>query len=106
MLGASSDTYVDLGLLVSAENDAGFEMAELDTTMENLLELTVTDMFGRTKVDTIELRMPEPPDSLRFDASMGVDRIEFGGYVERHILKSCSRPGACAYYAAPGRRAR
>ena len=72
----STDTYPDLGPLVQAENVSGFHISEADTTTENDLCITITDLFGRTYVDTFELRLPEAPDSLTFNTALGPDRMQ------------------------------
>jgi hypothetical protein len=72
----STDVYPDLVPFTGAKNAAGFRIAEPDTTSENRLAVEVVDLFGRSYQDTIELRPPDPPANLFFDASHGVDRIE------------------------------
>jgi len=71
----ASDTYVELAPLVEAENAAGFRLSEVNSTVENAIALTVVDRFGRTAVDTFELRRPVAPTNLVFDASLGGDRL-------------------------------
>ena len=49
---------------------------ELDTISENDLEVTITDIYGRTLIDSIELRGPDAPLFLAFDSSIGPDRLQ------------------------------
>jgi len=72
----STDIYADISPLGSSNNTAGFHIKEAIVTIENDMELTITDLFGNVYLDTIELRIPDPPSNLMFDASKGADRIE------------------------------
>jgi len=72
----STDSYPDLPLLAQSENVAGFLISEADTTLENALRISITDLHSREYVDTFELRVPDPPDSLVFNTSLGPDRLE------------------------------
>jgi hypothetical protein len=72
----STDAYPDLASFVEDENVDGFHISETDVSAEHRLEITVTDLFSRAYVDTIELRRPLPPTDLVFDASLGPDRLE------------------------------
>jgi hypothetical protein len=72
----STDTYPDLAPVAPAENDNGFDLLETTTAVEHEVEITITDLYGRAYLDTIELRYPLPPSNLTFDVSIGVDRIE------------------------------
>jgi len=72
----SADTYPDITPFTAAENASGFHIIEQDTTSENNLEVTITDIYGRTLVDSIELRGPDAPLILVFDSSLGTDRLQ------------------------------
>jgi hypothetical protein len=71
----SADSYPSLGHLDEAENTTGFRLSEVSSLVENDITVTLTDAFGRTVIDTIELRPPDAPQDLVFDASLGGDRI-------------------------------
>ena len=71
-----TDSYPDLLPFTAGENVAGYHLEETDTSIENLIAVEVTDLFGRVYRDTVELRAPFPPYSLVFDAGLGVDRIK------------------------------
>ncbi len=71
----STDTYPDIAPQVAAENTGEFRMSEAWVTTDNLLEVDISDAYGRTRLDTIELRRPDPPSNLSFDPSLGVDRL-------------------------------
>jgi hypothetical protein len=68
--------YPDLGPVTGAENVSGFRLSETNSAVANPLRVVITDSFGRTVEDTLELRPPDAPTSLTFDPSLGVDRIE------------------------------
>jgi hypothetical protein len=72
----STDAYANLGSFVEGENTDGFHIQETDVSAEHRLEITVTDLFTRAYVDTIELRVPLPPTALVLDAGYGIDRIK------------------------------
>jgi hypothetical protein len=72
----SSDSFADLAAIAAAENIDGFHIAETTTASGHDLEITITDIYGRAYLDTVELRYPSPPTNLLFDVSIGVDRIE------------------------------
>jgi hypothetical protein len=72
----SLDAYADLDLMESGENLDGFHILETSTAVEHRLQVRITDIFGATYLDTIELRKPYPPSNLVFDASLGDDRIQ------------------------------
>ena len=72
----SIDSYPDLTPLTSAENASGFHVSESGVTLANALRIAITDSHSRTYVDTFELREPNAPTGLLFDASLGPDRIE------------------------------
>lgn len=67
--------YPELSPLEEAENLVGFELYETSVLSENPIAISVTDLFGRTVVDTFELRRPAPPANLAFDASLGEEKI-------------------------------
>lgn len=67
--------YPYLSAMSAAENTTGFRLMESDTTMEHWLRIVLTDAFGRTVADTVELRPPSAPGMLEFDASLGADRL-------------------------------
>jgi len=81
----STDTYPDITPFMAAENVSGFHIMELDTISENDLEVTITDLYGRTIVDVIELRVPAAPTSLNFDSSLGPDRLEISWFLSIHV---------------------
>jgi hypothetical protein len=72
----STDVYENVSPLTAGENASGFHIVEGETTSEHLLAVSIVDLFGRVFRDTVELRPPDPPGGLGFDASRGVDRIE------------------------------
>jgi hypothetical protein len=72
----STDSYPNILPFTAAENTSGFHIIETTTVSEHWVAVDILDLFGRTHLDTIELRVPGPPTSLSFDASLGVDRIE------------------------------
>jgi hypothetical protein len=71
----SVDVYPDIGSMAAEENSAGFLLSETNTLALNYLEINVTDLYGRSIVDTVEFREPIAPGNLRFDTSLGEDRI-------------------------------
>ncbi|MCK5408413.1 MAG: VCBS repeat-containing protein, partial [Candidatus Krumholzibacteria bacterium] len=71
----SLDDYPDIASMDEADNNSVFRMSEADVSTEHYLEITVTDSWGRARVDTVELRRPVPPSNLKFDPSLGVDRL-------------------------------
>ncbi len=71
-----TDVYPDLSSIIGGENLAGFHLEETNTSIENLVEVAVTDLFGRVYRDTVELRVPDPPLAIEFDSSLGPDRLE------------------------------
>jgi hypothetical protein len=70
-----TDSYLDLAAMAEGENVGGFVLTEPNVSTEHDLEITVTDAWGRTYVDTLELRPPDPPNNLSFDSSLGSDRL-------------------------------
>jgi len=72
----STDTYGAIISLASAENTAGFMLQEPSTATEHRLEITITDLYGRTVLDTFELRPPAPPSNLALDPKLGPDRLQ------------------------------
>ena len=71
----SVDTCLDIAPFAEGENLFGFYMTEVDTTTEHRLRIEITDAYARAFIDTIELRPPDPPGMLSFDASRGADRL-------------------------------
>jgi hypothetical protein len=72
----STDVYPpQLAALAEAENSGGFLLDETSVAVENAIEIVVTDAYGRSVSDTLELRAPLPPSALLFDAGLGVDRL-------------------------------
>ncbi len=71
-----TDAYSDMFPFVGDENLAGFHLEETNTSVENLVEVAVTDLFGHVYQDTIELRVPDPPMALEIDPSLGLDRLQ------------------------------
>lgn len=72
----STDTYPDLAPYDEGENVSGFHMQEINSLLEDHLEITITDGYGRTFVDTVELRFPLPPIGLTFNSSLGPDKLK------------------------------
>lgn len=72
----STDACPDLTPFSEAENDSGFHMQEVNTLLDKRLEINITDNYGRTYTDTVELRAPLPPGAIAFDSSFGLDRLE------------------------------
>ncbi|HEU4365059.1 MAG TPA: FG-GAP-like repeat-containing protein, partial [Candidatus Krumholzibacteria bacterium] len=68
--------YPDLALLEESESSTGFVLHEVDTTIENPLQLTITDHEGRTLTRTIEMRAPAAPSIFSFDATVGIDKMK------------------------------
>jgi hypothetical protein len=71
----SVDTYPDLAPMAAAQNTSGFDLKEMETTVEHRIRIVVTDTHSRTYADTVEFRPPLPPGPLSFDASLGPDRL-------------------------------
>ncbi len=69
----SVNTFGSVQPLQSATNAAVFTFVE--DIPGSFLELTLSDNYGRTIVDTLELSPPTPPTDLLFDSGHGVDRI-------------------------------
>jgi Peptidase family C25/FlgD Ig-like domain/FG-GAP-like repeat len=65
----------DIAPLAERESASAFQVSEADPTIENHLQLVVTDSYGRTLTRTIELREPLAPAIQSFDASFGVDKM-------------------------------
>jgi len=74
-VGSASDAYPDLGAMGAAENSSGFILLEPDVSAAHEIEITITDDWGRAYVDTFELRPPDPPADLMFNAGLGADRL-------------------------------
>ncbi len=72
----STDTLPAIPSLVQSENTAGLSMSEASVATEHRLGLTITDLYGRAFVDTVELRPPLPPSALLVDPSFGPTRLE------------------------------
>ncbi len=72
----SVDTYPELPAATGAENVAGFPIRESSVATEHHLQLTVTDVNGRSWVKVFELRPPVPPTTMTFDPSLGPDRLQ------------------------------
>jgi hypothetical protein len=92
-------SYPDIGPLEEAENASGFVVSEVNAAVENPITITVTDRYGRPVSDTFELRPPDPPSDLSFDASLGEDRIAVAWIgspstdVDRYRLYRSTTPG-------------
>jgi hypothetical protein len=71
----STSVIADMGPLDEVENTTGLRMSEADVLTEHRMQFTVTDAYGRSVVDTLELRPPLPPTNLSFDPSLGTDRL-------------------------------
>ncbi len=67
--------YPALAPLSEAENLTGFQLTEANVTIENPLEIVVTDSFGRSFTHVFELREPVAPVIQNFDASLGIDKM-------------------------------
>lgn len=96
----SLSTYPDLAHLANGENSTAFVLSETVAALENLIEITITDYYNRVLRDTLELREPQAPSDLIFDASQGSDRINVSwtaspsGDVNRyHIYHSTTQGG-------------
>ena len=66
--------YADIPLL-GVEYGDGFVIRETDVLAVNILELTLTDAYGRELTKRLELREPDPPQRLFLDASYGPNEI-------------------------------
>ncbi len=71
----SLDTFDDAVPLSAVENAAGFRLSEASVTIENALELVVTDARGVEVQHALELRGPSPPAIQSFNPGLGVDRM-------------------------------
>jgi len=71
----SVDSYADVTSMTEAENTLGFRLSERNTLMFNYLEINVTDAHGRLLSNTVEFREPIAPGNLRFNTSLGEDKI-------------------------------
>jgi hypothetical protein len=71
----SLDSFADAGPLVAVENALGFRLSETDVSLENPLEIVVTDARGVELHHTIELRAPIPPLITSFNPGLGVDKM-------------------------------
>ena len=65
----------NIAALAERESATAFRLLEANSTIENHLQLVVTDSFGRSLTRTIELRQPLAPTIQSFDASLGVDKM-------------------------------
>jgi hypothetical protein len=75
-VAVSAAAFPDLDLLAEAENMAGFQLSESNTTIENPLQITIVDHEGRILTREVELRAPGAPSILSFDATLGVDKMK------------------------------
>jgi len=76
VMADSTDTYGAIATLAERENTSGWSLTEPDVSVPHRLEIASTDVYGRAMCDTVELRIPLPPDSIVIDPSLGPDRLE------------------------------
>ncbi|HEX5131271.1 MAG TPA: C25 family cysteine peptidase [Candidatus Krumholzibacteria bacterium] len=72
----SIDTYPALPTVTGAENVDGFAIREDSVNVAHNLRLEVTDVYGRTVARQFDLRAPQAPDNVKFDPSLGADRLK------------------------------
>jgi len=71
----STDTYLDLDPMIYGENVTGFVLIEPNVSVENSMEIVITDAYGRSVFERFELRAPDPPANLSFNPAFGSDRL-------------------------------
>lgn len=71
----SLDALADAGPFAVVETAAGFRLSEADVSIENALEIVVTDARGVELRHGIELRAPAPPVIQSFNPGLGVDKM-------------------------------
>ncbi|MDH4035875.1 MAG: C25 family cysteine peptidase [Candidatus Krumholzibacteria bacterium] len=72
----SVDTYPELPSIGEAENTNGFLLRENSVAVPHTLKLEVADAYGQVWTKLFELRAPVPPLTLKFDPSLGADRLK------------------------------
>lgn len=70
----SISSYAGLRLLETGYGD-GFVLSEANTSSDNHFTFELTDAYGRTFTQRMELRNPGPPHTITLDASVGADQI-------------------------------
>ncbi len=90
-----ASAYADIPLL-GVEYGDGFVLRESNIFTSNMIELTLTDAYGREFTKRLELREPEPPINVFLDAGYGpteihvtwdpADSLELYRYRVRHSL--------------------
>jgi hypothetical protein len=71
-----NETVASLSLLEHGQPAPGFLIRMVDAGLEYLAQLTVTDGWGRTCVDTVDLLRPSPPGGLDSDSSLDTQVIK------------------------------